>query len=99
MAFYSYIQNNSGGSFTGPASAVIIEATSADEANEIVQRHGVYFDDEYKIDCSCCGPRWTPVGFFREEGDETPVLYGGISIYDYLNGEYSFLEIVYWSFT
>ena len=42
MSFYTYNQNNSGGSFTGPAKNVIIEASSADVANAIAEDRGLY---------------------------------------------------------
>lgn len=56
--FYTYHQNNSGGFFKGP-SIVIVEADSHEEADEIAQENGVYFDGVDKgIDCECCGDRW-----------------------------------------
>ncbi len=61
MSFYHFRQNNSGGSFIGPAISVLVEADSADEANAIAEANGIYFDFEYEIDCDCCGMRWWPV--------------------------------------
>ena len=58
MSFYAFRQNNSGGTFTQPAINVSVEADSADEANDIAESHGVYFDDDYEVDCECCGERW-----------------------------------------
>lgn len=58
MSFYTFRQNNSGGAFTSPAINVSVEADSADEANDIAESHGVYFDDDYDFDCKCCGQRW-----------------------------------------
>ena len=58
MKFYEFRQNNSGGSFSGPAIAVYIEANNSDEADRIAQTKGIYFDDDYEIDCDCCGTRW-----------------------------------------
>ena len=58
MSFYTFYQNNSGGTFALPAINVSVEADSADEANDIAESHGVYFDDDYDIDCECCGQRW-----------------------------------------
>lgn len=59
MKLYRYRQNNSGGGHTGPAISVYIEADSADEANRIAeQTQDMYFDDDYEIDCECCGQRW-----------------------------------------
>ena len=54
--FYSYSQNNSGGSFRLPAVDVIVEAGSAAEADTIAEGLGIYFDGVG--DCSCCGVRW-----------------------------------------
>lgn len=56
--FYVFDQNNTGGSWSGPALHVVIEADSPAEANAIAPGVGIYFDDEYKIDCECCGTRW-----------------------------------------
>lgn len=75
MPFYTFRQNNSGGVFDGPAIALVIEADSADEANDIAQAdHGVYFDDDYSIDCECCGTRWYPVS--EDDATEQPEVYG-----------------------
>ena len=75
--FYEYSQNNSGGHFQMDktiAHFMIIEAASADAANEIAERIGIYFDgiaDE--IDCECCGDRWhEAVG----AGYQVPSIYG-----------------------
>lgn len=54
--FYFYSQNNSGGSFRPPAINVIVEASSAAEADSIAEGLGLYFDGVG--DCSCCGDRW-----------------------------------------
>lgn len=76
--FYCFNQNNSGGSFIvndSVAHYVIIEANSADEANDRAESVGIYFngcDNDY--DCPCCGDRWYAV--WRDDGDETPVIYG-----------------------
>ncbi len=59
MTYYRYRQNNSGGGFEGPAIEVFVEADSEDEADEIAQEHGIYFDPLYLIDCECCGNRWS----------------------------------------
>ena len=60
MSFYLFRQNNSGGAFEGPAIKVYIEASDAIEATMIAMTHGLYFDDDYDIDCACCGTRWSP---------------------------------------
>lgn len=60
--FYEFSQNNSGGSFHVDGRLchrVFIEANSQDEADEIAESIGIYFDGVEKgIDCSCCGDRW-----------------------------------------
>lgn len=84
LRFFTYDQNNSGGSFQVDdkvAHTVIIEAASAEEADEKAQSIGIYFDgvefddDGGSIgsDCPCCGDRW-----YRAygEGDELPSIYG-----------------------
>lgn len=61
--WYEYSQNNSGGSFQIDDSVsvnVLIQATSAKEANNIAEDIGIYFDGISKgYDCSCCGDRWS----------------------------------------
>jgi hypothetical protein len=72
--FYNFRQNNSGGSFCGPAHVVIVEACSSDEANAIAECHDVYFNGcATGADCSCCGDRWNTTW-----GDPTdrPEIYG-----------------------
>ena len=60
--FYEFRQNNSGGSFSGPAISVIVEADSASEANDIAESKGVYFNGcDDGSDCECCGDRWYSV--------------------------------------
>lgn len=57
--FYTFNQNNSGGYFKPPAQYVIVEASSAKEANQIAEDNGLYFNGvENGIDCHCCGDRW-----------------------------------------
>jgi hypothetical protein len=62
--FYTYSQNNSGGSFDidlelGIMKYVIIEANSADEANDRAEDIGLYFNGcDAGRDCECCGDRW-----------------------------------------
>lgn len=60
--FYTFYQNNSGGSFIvndSVAHVVIIEAPSANVANAIAEDKGLYFDGcDSGADCSCCGDRW-----------------------------------------
>ena len=72
--FFTFHQNNSGGSFIGP-SYVIVEAKNAEEANTIALEHDVYFDGCRKgIDCGCCGDRWYPVS--DHDGTDQPEIYG-----------------------
>lgn len=65
MAFFTYVQNNSGGDFVtndSVAHYVIIEAVNAAQANEIAETIGIYFNGcDAGIDCYCCGDRWYPV--------------------------------------
>ena len=62
--FYTYRQNNSGGDFhikptIGICKYVIIEANSADDANERAEAIGLYFNGcRDGSDCRCCGDRW-----------------------------------------
>lgn len=79
--FYTFNQNNSGGSFDfdderGITQYVIIEADNLDEALTIAESIGLYFDGvENDLDCPCCGDRWyKPWG--ADSPDEVPTLYG-----------------------
>lgn len=59
---YWFRQNNTGGYFCDPAINVMIEAGSASEANDLAQKHGVYFNGATNgKDCGCCGDRWYEV--------------------------------------
>lgn len=70
--FFTYEQNNSGGSYKKDSQVtkfVTIEAESAKEADEIAEEIGIRFDEG----CECCGPRWFSA---YGEGDLTPLIYG-----------------------
>ncbi len=57
--WYEFSQNNSGGWFDDKVGrSVQVEADNADEANERAGYFGIYFDDDFDIDCPCCGNRW-----------------------------------------
>jgi hypothetical protein len=75
--FWNYRQNNSGGSFSfdkdrGISVNVIVEANSPDDADRRAESIGIYFDDDYSIDCECCGTRWHRA---YGEGDVLPSVY------------------------
>lgn len=74
--FFAFDQNNSGGSFDGDYYVIIIEADTAEEANNrATTETDIYFDGVYNgYDCSCCGDRWNEA--WQEDGDEVPSLYG-----------------------
>ena len=75
MPFYEYNQNNSGGSFTGPAMYVLVEANNADEANYRAEQNGLYFNGcDAGLDCDCCGDRWYSA--WRDGGQAEPMIYG-----------------------
>jgi len=71
MPFYTYRQNNSGGSFGPPAVFVVVSAPSAAQANVSVQNAGVYFDNDFEIDCECCGMRWSELDDAWDKGCAT----------------------------
>lgn len=77
--FYEYRQNNSGGYFQNDKAireVVIIEADSYEEANEIAEDLGIYFDGcDTGRDCSCCGDRWYEQ-YSEDDGREVPSYYG-----------------------
>lgn len=63
--FFTFYQNNSGGSFTideakGIGKEVIIEALNSEDANALAVARGLYFNGVgCEIDCGCCGDRWS----------------------------------------
>jgi hypothetical protein len=73
--FYTYSQNNSGGTFDINdllSYFVIIEADSEREANEKAENIGIYFNGcSLGLDCSCCGDRW-----YYPDKYEKPTIYG-----------------------
>lgn len=82
--FYTYHQNNSGGSFAydesrGIANYVIVEAANSDEADARALNVGLYFDGcDQGLDCDCCGDRWYSAygdgSFFPEVYDRNATL-------------------------
>lgn len=80
MAWFTYIQNNTGGTFDydevrGITHFVIIEASTPKEADDKLCDIGGYFDGVRNgYDCSCCGDRWYET--YREEGTDEPLIYG-----------------------
>lgn len=71
--FFTYKQNNSGGSFSGPCKYFIAEADNAEQANSIAEDNGLYFDGCIDgLDCSCCGDRW----YRAYDGQDSPTIYG-----------------------
>jgi hypothetical protein len=85
--FWTFSQNNSGGSFVESEALshfVIIEAVNAEDANRRAEDIGIYFDGvDAGVDCECCGDRW-----YRQwesaEGTESPQVYGE-SAFTYLD--------------
>jgi hypothetical protein len=71
MPFFSFRQNNSGGSFDTDSKVcqfIFIEAKDSDKADRIATDLGIYFNgvDEGQ-DCSCCGDRWHPADYPEDE--------------------------------
>lgn len=90
--WYTFNQNNSGGSFhidkkTGITVVVIVEADSAEEANDRAENIGLYFDGIG--DCPCCGDRWCSQ-CDDDEGTKEPKIYG-MSVTDYVRQEERYL--------
>lgn len=74
--FYTFTQNNSGGKWVfdeNLAHFTIVEANTKDEALEIAEKLGIYFNgvNQY-IDCRCCGDRWSDY----TDDNQTPKIYG-----------------------
>jgi hypothetical protein len=75
MKFFTYRQNNSGGVFSGPAQYVIIQADSSDQADDIAQDNGLYFNGIASgMDCQCCGDRWNRQYDF-DDATDVPMIY------------------------
>lgn len=78
MPFYTYNQNNSGGTFIindDVAHYVIIEADNARAANDKAEDVGIYFEGcDSGTDCPCCGDRWYSP--WADDGEEAPMIYG-----------------------
>lgn len=77
--FFSYSQNNTGGSFVvddNVAHYVVIEANNYREANSKAEDIGLYWDGcSDGTDCSCCGDRWYKLNK-NNIGDPVPSLFG-----------------------
>lgn len=77
--FFTYSQNNSHGVMhrnDAVCDFVIIEADNAEEANDIANDNGIYFNGGFwGSDCDCCGDRWHDCCDY--DGTDNP------SIYDY----------------
>lgn len=77
--FFTFYQNNTGGSFVidetaGICETVIIEAKNANHANEIAEEKGLYFNGcNSGEDCSCCGDRWSEVD--ERDAEIAPSVY------------------------
>lgn len=77
--FYQFNQNNTGGSFITDENLchrLFIEAKDENEACEIAERLGVYFNGcEEGMDCPCCGDRW-----YRPNEVAIPYKYGAFTL-------------------
>ena len=67
-------QNNSHGLWAkGMPQHAIIKADSIEEANQIAEANGVYFDGiAFGQDCSCCGDRWRRLSEDYDDPYESP---------------------------
>lgn len=77
MKYYTFSQNNSGGSFRTTDKIkeyVIIEAPDAEYANFLAERLGLYFNGVSDgRDCGCCGDRWYRAN--ESDGKNKPFIY------------------------
>ena len=79
--WFSFSQNNSGGSFhheplDGIGRFVFIEAQNAAHAKDRAERIGLYFNGcASGLDCSCCGDRWSDY-VDDSDGEAVPMRYG-----------------------
>lgn len=78
MKWFQFNQNNSGGKMVvndQVSDHVFIQAPSADAANSLAERIGIYFNGVADgNDCECCGDRWSEQ--IHEEGDLEPLVWG-----------------------
>jgi hypothetical protein len=64
LRWYRYYQNNSFGlnqveARTGIGKVVWIQAVSPAHADNRAEDIGLYFDENFDMDCDCCGTRWS----------------------------------------
>ena len=99
LKFFTFNQNNSGGSFVSNETVdhfVIIQAENTRQANDKAEAVGIYFNGcDQDIDCSCCGDRWYAT--YGEGTDKAEVYgkpaskykpsFGGGVIVHYANGK------------
>lgn len=76
MKWFHYSQNNTGGTFIGPAGHVCIEAENAADADVRAVAAGLYFNGcDDGTDCSCCGDRWSAKSEWDRKGTDEPMVY------------------------
>ena len=78
--FFTYAQNNSGGYFiedekAGVCEYVIVEADSAEQANDKLKKIGSMVDSFYDY-CPCCGERWQMDYMDDDDSNDVPSIYG-----------------------
>jgi len=87
--FYEFSQNNTGGSFDVDGNVchrLFIEANSIQEANDIAESLGCYWDGVDKgMDCPCCGDRWYTGD--KVDLDTMNTNWGGYTYEKWLKGE------------
>jgi hypothetical protein len=81
LQWFTFHQNNSGGRWVVDNDVdayVIVQAHNADEANQLAQRIGIYFNGvEDGTDCECCGDRWSSI-YRTEDGTDVPMVYSDL---------------------
>ncbi|PAD70548.1 hypothetical protein CHH83_01735 [Bacillus sp. 7586-K] len=77
--FFTYMQNNSFGTFDvneNVCETVIVEAENYQNANDKAEEIGIYFNGCLSgIDCHCCGDRWEEQEEW-DEGYDVPSIHG-----------------------
>lgn len=94
--FYTFNQNNSGGSFVfdpraGISHYVIVEADGLDDAMSRASRIGLYFDGVADgRDCDCCGDRWYYP--WSNDGTRMPSVYSTpVDLYERESNDFRFM--------
>jgi hypothetical protein len=79
LRWYRYYQNNSYGvdhvdPHTGIGKMTYVQAVSPAHADNRAEELGLYFDENFNVDCDCCGTRWSrqDTGYGEDSYEDLP---------------------------